>query len=458
MLCGVLFFISCKNDNEQIGTPPILVSSQPADNAANVDLLSGMLSITLTFDQNISFTSSNYTKIVLNDAKVLSATAGANTLTIQANELKTGTAYKLIIPEGSVKGTGSAYNQEISISFTTKGLLTTETPCDKQATENAKKLYTFLRSIYGEKTLSSTMVNVNWNYTEANNVYKLTGKYPAMNCYDFIQIPYSPVNWIDYSNITPVTEWANAGGIVALMWHFIVPTQEGSTNYTYEPTKTTFHGTNIFTSGTWENKFFYQQMDKVCESILKIQDAGIPVIWRPFHEAAGNYYSGGSAWFWWGYDGPENYVKLWKLMFDYFQKKGIHNLIWVWTTQNTGDNAYYPGSDYVDLIGCDLYGKDAAETYKAWSTMRSTYPQKMAALSECGNYVNGRTILKTQALISDQWNQGCRWLYFMPWYDYDYNAGNAAVNVMCNNNFWTTAMSSGYVLTRDDVKYLSLHK
>lgn len=300
--CSVLLFNSCKNNDNEIGTAPVLVSSQPADNAANVGITSGMLSIILTFDQNISFTPSNYTRITLNGAKIQTAQASGNTLNIQANELSTGTAYKLIIPKGLIKGVGSAYNQQITLSFTTKGLGGLETPCDKQATENTKKLYTFLHSIYGEKTLSSTMANVNWNYTEANTVNKLTGKYPAMNCYDFIQIPYSPANWIDYTNITPVTDWANAGGIVALMWHFIVPTKEGATDYTYEPNKTTFRSTNIFTAGTWENKFFYQQMDKVCETLLKIQDAGIPAIWRPFHEAAGNYYAGGTAWFWWGSD------------------------------------------------------------------------------------------------------------------------------------------------------------
>ena len=41
------------------------------------------------------------------------------------------------------------------------------------------------------------MANVNWNTDCAEKVYKLTGKYPAMNCYDFIHICYSASNsWI----------------------------------------------------------------------------------------------------------------------------------------------------------------------------------------------------------------------------------------------------------------------
>ena len=36
----------------------------------------------------------------------------------------------------------------------------------------------------------------------------------------------SPANWIDYSDITPVTDWYNEGGIVSAMWHWNVPDKE----------------------------------------------------------------------------------------------------------------------------------------------------------------------------------------------------------------------------------------
>ncbi|MDE6647312.1 MAG: glycoside hydrolase family 26 protein, partial [Prevotella sp.] len=158
-------------------------------------------------------------------------------------------------------------------------------------TEAAKKLYSYFLEQYGQKTLSSVMANVNWNNECADKVNALTGKYPAMNCYDFIHICFSPANWIDYTNIKPVQEWHNAGGIVQLMWHFNVPKSQGNTSeVTCTPSETTFKAANALTSGTWENKWFYEQMDKVAASILKLQEAGIAATWRPFHEAAGNYY------------------------------------------------------------------------------------------------------------------------------------------------------------------------
>ena len=76
----------------------------------------------------------------------------------------------------------------------------------------------------------------------------------------------------------------------------------------------------------------------------------------------------------------------------------------------------------------------------------------MIALSECGNKINGRNIVQQQALIPEQWGKGCKWLFFMPWYDYDFNTGSADKNVMCNDSFWESAMSRSYVLCREDVK------
>lgn len=469
-----LNFTSCSSgsgdgeDDKVKGTAPTLISSTPTNGAT--DLAADDMTITLTFNQNISFVTANYTKITLGTATVTSAqvTSAYNALSITAKGFTKGTTYKLIIPAGLIKGSGTLYNSEISISFSTKTSTLATSLCDANATAKAKSLYAYLLSIYGTKCLSATMASVSWNHTEADQVYKLTGKYPAINCFDFLHIYYSPANWIDYTNITPVTEWANAGGIVSLMWHVNVPLKEGSTDLTTDPNKTTFRCSNIFTSGTWENKFFYEQMDKVCATLVKIQDAGIAALWRPFHEAAGNYYAKqykGSAWFWWGYDGPEAYVKLWKLMYNYFQTKGIHNLIWIWTTQaNNGDSskydsdsAYYPGNEYVDIVGRDLYGDDTTASYNEWVTVNTTYGQKMNALAECGNGVtdsgSALTLKNTQATISSQWSKGCRWLYFMPWYDYYYDNGKSTTNNMCSSSFWTDAMSQSYVLSRSDVKY-----
>lgn len=323
------------------------------------------------------------------------------------------------------------------------------------STDAAKNLYAYFLDQYGKKTISSVMANVNWNNTCAEKVYKLTGKYPAMNCYDYIHICFSPANWIDYSDITPVKEWHDAGGIVQLMWHFNVPKSQGSTNFTCTPSETTFKASNALVSGTWENTWFYEQMDKVAASILKLQEAGIAATWRPFHEAAGNACAKQQAdwtkaWFWWGYDGADTYKKLWIAMYDYFKQKGINNLIWMWTTQNyNGDSSkynqdtnWYPGDQYVDIIARDLYGYDAAQNLQEFNEIQATYPNKMVVLGECGYGNNG-----DPGKMSDVWAKGAKWGHFMVWYQ----GGQGSTDTMCSDDWWKDAMSSANVITRDKV-------
>jgi beta-mannanase len=157
---------------------------------------------------------------------------------------------------------------------------------------------------------------------------------------------------------------------------------------TCTPSETTFKASNALIAGKWENTWFYGQMDKTIAILQKLQDAGITAIWRPFHEGAGNLYAKtytGTAWFWWGEDGPDTYKALWKAMFAYFQEKGIHNLIWEWTAQNyngdsnsyDNDNAFYPGDKYVDLVGRDLYGNTAAQNKTEFTQLTSQYSNKM---------------------------------------------------------------------------------
>lgn len=328
---------------------------------------------------------------------------------------------------------------------------------DAQASDEAKKLYKYLQLVYGTKILSGVMANVAWNHTEADKIYSLTGKYPAINCFDFIHItvPNQGSNgWINYNDITPVTEWASAGGIVSLMWHFNVPKNENTTigadgsGTGIKAGETTFKAANALVTGTWENRFFMEQLENVANVMLKLQDAGVVALWRPFHEAAGNLTekSGtwGKAWFWWGEAGAETFRQLWQTMFNYFANKGIHNLIWEWTSQNyngdaanyNNDYGWYPGDAYVDIIGRDLYGANVTQQVTEYRQLKAQFPTKMITLSECG--INGNT---PTADVGDAWDAGAKWLNFMPWYGAS----------MPSDAWWKKVMDEGVVITRDEV-------
>src|SRR5664280_373762 len=93
-----------------------------------------------------------------------------------------------------------------------------------------------------------------------------------------------------------------------------------------------------------------QELDLIAAGLQQLKDAGVVVLWRPFHEMNGG-------WVWGGGKDPVPFIKLWQQMFAYFTKtKGLDNLLWVYAPGG-GDKtaAYYPGDRYVDLVGLDTY-------------------------------------------------------------------------------------------------------
>ncbi len=331
-------------------------------------------------------------------------------------------------------------------------------PVTAGATGEAKSLYDYLLSNYGKRILSSVMADVAWNNDVAGHVYRSAGKYPAINCYDFIHIHRSGENWINYSDLSPVTGWYGAGGIISLMWHFNVPRTAAApgntTNTSFYSSETAFKASNVFVEGSWEQVWFDYYVEKVAEVILAMQEKGIAAIWRPFHEAAGNYYAityNGAAWFWWGSEGPEVYRKLWNRLQDAFAAKGIRNLIWVWTAQNhngdmasyNSDEPFYPGDSRVDIVARDLYGGSANDCVLEFAQLQNTYSHKMIALGECGW---GGSPSNPIATIPDQWNADARWSWFMVWC---YNNKTS----MAGDDWWKAAFADSAVITRDQVNY-----
>ena len=137
-------------------------------------------------------------------------------------------------------------------------------------------------------------------------------------------------------------------------------------------------------------------------------------------------------------------------MFDYFKKKGVNNLIWVWTTQNYNGNSaeyaqdtdWYPGNQYVDIVARDLYGYNAAKNKQEFEEIQTTYAGKMVVLGECGKGDGGE-----QGKMSDCWSAGAKWGHFMVWYQ----GGQGSTDTMCSNAWWQDAMGSANVITRDQL-------
>jgi beta-mannanase len=209
-----------------------------------------------------------------------------------------------------------------------------------KATKEAKALYSYLQDMYGKKILSGQMWS-SWGIDELKYINEVTGKQPAIRGMDFIS------ERDNENEVKFAIDWWKTGGIPTIMWHMGAPgIGEG-----YENSKKEIDIDKVFEKGTRENTVFWKELKSKGDLLQKINEAHVPVLWRPFHELNGN-------WFWWGKQGPEKFKKLWITMYDYYTKeRKLNNLIWVLCYTGKPDSAWYPGDQYVDIAGADMYSK-----------------------------------------------------------------------------------------------------
>ena len=119
---------------------------------------------------------------------------------------------------------------------------------------------------------------------------------------------------------------------------------------------------------------------------------------------------------------------------------GLKNLIWVWTRE-PNDEAWYPGDQYVDIIGRDIY-KDGDHTSQLteFNALNTLYgKKKMIAITECGSMPDADNLVKDSA----------SWAWYMTWY------GSFVRESKYNSlDLWKKNFASAYVVTRDELPSL----
>jgi len=216
--------------------------------------------------------------------------------------------------------------------------------------------------------------------------------------------------------------WHERGGLVSFEWHWANPMGTGGDFKHTQPKKEERPDVDrMVTPGIPEHIAAMEDLKRHADYLEQLRDTRVPVLWRPLHEIEGG-------WFWWtDVETPENTAKLWRLMFDYLVKdRKLHNLIWVYSSTLKAGNKdkdveaisyrqrFYPGSNYVDITGIDIYVNkwfgwpDYRESAysKAYEIMTKVAPGKMLALCECQGLPNSDLMAK----------EGPRWLYCLPWY------------------------------------------
>ena len=231
-----------------------------------------------------------------------------------------------------------------------------------------------------------------------------TGKLPAIRGFDYINDDFDGVN-------ERAIKWWNDGGIVSICWHT-------GKNYSggYDDCKDdeVENWDSLLTEGTDEYNQMIEGIDKAAGALKVLKDNNVPVMWRPYHEAFGD-------WFWWGkgednQDRASHYKKLWQIMYtrytDYWK---LDNLIWVlgfshmnydWDSKpkdRKGADKWNPGSQYYDLIGADSY-VDGVHVQLNDVIKKINKQNKPMAYHECGKCPTVEEL------------QGTSWSYFLTWH------------------------------------------
>lgn len=281
------------------------------------------------------------------------------------------------------------------------------------ADEITSRVYDYICDSFGNTILagqqeSTWMDSVDY---EMNYIQKNTGKLPAVRGLDFMGGDFDGV-------VKRSKDWWEKGGIVTICWHTGV--NGGSYNDSLNDSP---NFSKLLTKGTSEYNAMIANWDKAAEALKELRDAGIPVLWRPFHEFDGQ-------WFWWGKGGSSNFVKLWQMMYDYFTDvHGLDNLIWVLGYADDVKNGWYPGDEYCDIIGSDTYRNSSLTNKNSWNKLNNMNTGKPAAFHECGN------LPTVEALKND----GCMWSWFMVWHtSHITNNNKTNLNNLYNDELITT--------------------
>jgi mannan endo-1,4-beta-mannosidase len=279
-------------------------------------------------------------------------------------------------------------------------------PSDPLVSTEARQLLGRLDDAYGK----TSMVGV-YKDRDAQYVFDRTGARPSIMGGDLLA--YSPQEVAHGTHperdaeVERLIARAGEGYVITLSWHWCSPsglleTKQQPWFRGFYTEATRFDVAKALADPASEDyALLLRDIDAIAVQLRKLQDANVPVLWRPLHEAEGG-------WFWWGAKGPKPFVQLWQTLYDRLTKTdGIHNLLWVYTSG--GDPAWYPGDAYVDVVGIDAYPKDLRDPEgQLWDTLRAQFgDRKVLTISEFGGVPD----------IPRMQRMGEFWSYAVSWSD-----------------------------------------
>jgi mannan endo-1,4-beta-mannosidase len=287
-------------------------------------------------------------------------------------------------------------------------------PVNPDATPEARALLKKLCALSGKGILTGQHNFPNHRDLDTNQVFAATGKYPAIWGSDFGFLDGEDKDAITHRDlmIEEAKKQAAAGSIIYFCWHMLRPTED-------EPGKAGLNGAQseswrgsvqarltddqwleLITSDSPLHQRWEKYMDTAAKYLKQLQDANIPVLWRPMHENNG-------AFFWWG-GRPGQYGTAMLYREVYNRMVNVHhlnNLVWVWNQNGPAPGGefynFFPGQKYADVVSYDNYSRLEDRYYQEILAIANGKP---IGFGEVGSPPSPET-LKAQP----------KWVFFMPW-------------------------------------------
>ncbi|HHX56848.1 MAG TPA: glycoside hydrolase [Clostridiales bacterium] len=285
--------------------------------------------------------------------------------------------------------------------------------CNENSNQTTKELMEYLTECYGKSIITGQYASSEKNL-ELEIVHDVTEQYPAIRFGDIGG--YSLNGQRDTKETEACIEWNKRGGIVGLMWYWNAPigrasVYKASSDFNLSKAVTTkdiamlsldeIH--DLYKNGEISAECYalVKDIDIISEQLKILQDNDTTVLWRPLHEAGGE-------WFWWGGSGATAYQWLWELLYSrqtYYHE--LNNLIWVWNGQG---KEYTVSNNLFDIASLDIYltgETDFGSRVEQYQWLNKvTESKKLLAISECGIVPN----------IDNAFRDKSMWSFFGLWY------------------------------------------
>ncbi|MBD5081564.1 MAG: hypothetical protein HDT44_07370 [Ruminococcaceae bacterium] len=258
---------------------------------------------------------------------------------------------------------GAAYMDMVKIEngrSVSNGFYTmSNSPANPDADIKTIKIMGMLSDFYGKQTLTGQKVTPGTN-AEIAAIYEQTGRLPAIRQGDLsCTQSKSPDFDARDKELELAKDWSDRGGLVAYGWNWYAPSDTSHylsvvTDFDFSAVSTNIDISEasldtveaLYGSGDISRECYrlIQDMDEAAAFLKELQESGVTVLFSPLPD-------GGKGGYWWSIG--ENYQWLWRTLFNRFSKlHGLTNLIWVWSG---GSEQYFPGDQYVDIVGENIY-------------------------------------------------------------------------------------------------------